>query len=254
MGEWADLLVEIAQHIKAIEGVGADIQFFRGHSDGSWKLLSSLARQKGARRKKYIESILYHDFVSWAGPLLDRSDTSWDILFAMQHHGLPTRLLDWSTTFSVALYFALKPYMGLEKLVEIPEDKLPCVWVLNPFHLNKKTMKEDAIHNPNTDIDVSYWSAFVEQNAKFTPDVVALNPTQIGRRLAVQRGVFTFHADLHTPLEDAVPELLRKFVIPVRAIPDAISFLSLAGLNEYSLFPDLDGLARYLKLRHKDDF
>lgn len=44
--------------------------------------------------------------------------------------------------------------------------------------------------------------------------------------------------------------IARKFPVPVGAAQDAISFLGLAGVNEFAIFPDLDGLARHLKNEH----
>ena len=79
-----------------------------------------------------------------------------------------------------------------------------------------------------------------------------MNPTQTGKRLAAQRGCFTLHTDLFSPLETGNPAFLRQFLIPKAAVVEGVGFLRLAGMNEYSLFPDLDGLARHLKRIHVD--
>jgi hypothetical protein len=64
-------------------------------------------------------------------------DDDWDILFAMQHYGTPTRLLDWTEVFGVALYFAI---IGIDETKRTDEKgrKIPppCVWLLNPYRLN----------------------------------------------------------------------------------------------------------------------
>ncbi|MFN4275606.1 MAG: FRG domain-containing protein [Ferrovibrio sp.] len=250
MTKWEKFLADVQVHISSLELQGCDVPFFRGHSNGSWNLLCGLGRSSKARKFKYMESTLYYDFVALAGPLLNDANSSWDTLFAMQHHGLPTRLLDWSHTFSVALYFALKPYLGMKSKPRISEVELPCIWILNPFALNKMSMNNDSIFNPHTDLDLTYWEAYIEENKKFPADVVALSPPQTSTRLAVQRSGFTFHNDIEEPLEKKYADYLTKFVIPAAAIPEALTFLTLAGTNEYSLYPDLDGLARYLKIRH----
>lgn len=256
MNAWQDFLHEIQSHLAALEEAGCDCPFFRGHVDSRWKLLCGLGRQQPAEfKKKSIESILYYDFLSQAGPLLERPGSSWDVLFSMQHHGLPTRLLDWSATFVVGLYFALKPYILLTP--SAPEafdalDRNPCVWVLDPFELNRAMASEAVVLNPEIDLEGSYQEIFIEESKTLGSKVMAVNPTQAGKRLAAQRGCFTLHADLFSPLENGNPAFLRQFVIPKEAVVDGVGFLRLAGMNEYTLFPDLDGLARHLKRIHVD--
>lgn len=206
-------------------------------------------------RKKNIESILYYDFMSQAGPLLQRPGSSWDVLFSMQHHGLPTRLLDWSATFAVGLYFALKPYVSVASFrphVFAAFEHPPCVWILDPFELNQEMSSESVVLNPEIDLEGTYQETFIEECKTLGARVMAVNPTQAGKRLAAQRGCFTLHADLFMPLESGSPSFLKQFILPMEAISEGVSFLRLAGMNEYGLFPDLDGLARHLKNLHVD--
>ena len=65
-------------------------------------------------------------------------------------------------------------------------------------------------------------------------------------RIRHQRGNFTAHGDLHSPLELFAPETLSKHVLPTDAVDEAREFLELSGVNEFQIFPDLDGLARYV--------
>lgn len=253
---WQEFISGVQQHLLALEESGCDCPFFRGHNDSNWKLLCGLGRRgPDDFKKKSIESILYYDFLSQAGPLLQRPDSSWDVLFSMQHHGLPTRLLDWSATFAVGLYFALKPYISLASFGPHAFAALkhePCVWILDPFELNRKMSGEPVVLNPEIDLHGTYQEIFVEECKTLDADVIAVNPTQAGKRLAAQRGCFTLHADLFTPLESGNPSFIRQFILPKEAIAEGIGFLKLAGMNEYSLFPDLDGLARHLKKLHVD--
>jgi len=96
--------------------------WFRGHRNSSWELKSTLHRQideslrliKPPRpsERLYLRDEakkLYSVFQADAWPLLraeERSD--WGVLFTMQHFSLPTRLLDWTESFTCALYFAQK--------------------------------------------------------------------------------------------------------------------------------------------------
>ena len=57
----------------------------------------------------------------------------------MQHYAVPTRLLDWTEGASIALYFAIR--MRVFGKQELPTEKIPCVWMLNPSWLNHKSIK-----------------------------------------------------------------------------------------------------------------
>lgn len=63
--------------------------------------------------------------------------------------------------------------------------------------------------------------------------------------MRAQGGVFTFHKDISKPLEE-IYENAKRIDIPAEVIPSAKEFLRVNGVNEYRLFPDLDGLARML--------
>jgi FRG domain len=253
---WSTYTSDLQRHLALLAKTGCDCPFFRGHTDSRWNLLCSLGRRSAEEFKKNrLETILYYDFMSQGGPLLDRPSSSWDVLFLMQHHGLPTRLLDWSSTFGVALYFAIKPLIGLlssapESLEQITVE--PCVWVLDPFELNRHMHGEPVVLNPELDLEGTYQEIFIEEQKTLGAKVMAVNPTQIAKRLAAQRGCFTLHAEMAIPLEAGSPAFLRKFDIPFEAIPEAVQFLQLFGMNEYTLFPDLDGLARHLRGQHVD--
>lgn len=249
---WSNFLSEIHTEIQRLADNGCDIPFFRGHEDSSWKLIPSLGRRPKKKFKKdNLECILYYDFLSYAGPLMGNRNSSWDILFAMQHHGLPTRLLDWSETFAVALYFALKNYLlnrnNQNKTRKLPE---PAIWILEPFELNNGSSEGKLLYNPETDFTVTYQELFIDETGTLDGKVIALIPSKSVQRLVAQKGVFTLHQDISSPIEELYPNYVKKFVIPKDAIPKAIEFLQLAGMNEFSLFPDLDGLARHLKHLH----
>ena len=221
----------------ALNEFGSPDPFFRGQANSHWGLMPSLARLKHSYD---IENRLYYQFISLGGHLIPTGSTTWDVLFLMQHHGLPTRLLDWTENFAVALYFAIK---GAKQ-----ESAL---WILDPYKLNRQSLERDVVIYLETSFPEGYERYFIQERndvfGKFPAQVAAVVGSHRSIRMRSQRGVFTLHRELAQPLEDLYPQCTKKILIPRDATSDAMGFLRLAGVNEATLFPDLDGLARYLR-------
>lgn len=103
-------LPEFLQHIEE-QCSGERNVLFRGHTNCSWLLEPKIARLKLRNRFRLpgAESELLRDFKRQALPYLARDlQNDWDWLAPAQHHGLPTRLLDWTTNALVALWFAVE--------------------------------------------------------------------------------------------------------------------------------------------------
>lgn len=242
MDTWGEMYAHISSVIRDME---TDNLFFRGHGDASWKLRPNISRYKykQPQDRELIESIVFFDYKTKSGHLLDESCSAWDIAFSMQHHGLPTRLLDWSENFSVALYFALKG------AIKTKSDC--CVWVLNPFKLNEKTLGSEVLIHTD-DLELSYNQYFMQESERkkysYEEQVIALSPLRHNPRLFSQHAGFTLHFNLDFDLESDFG-FLQKIIIPKHLHNDAWDFLKLAGISEYSLFPDLDGLARDINMQ-----
>ena len=89
--------------------------YFRGMSRSHYELYPSLGRGNGDRTGYYDEKRLIKEFRNQAITYLDKvPNNDWEWLALAQHHGLPTRLLDWTTNPLVALYFAVKDNIDLE--------------------------------------------------------------------------------------------------------------------------------------------
>lgn len=241
---WENFLDEVNESIKAFEAEGCETTYFRGHSNDKFKLLPSLLRYH-SKDLGYLEQALFYDFVSMAGAKI-KGDSSWDILFTMRHYGVPTRLLDWTTSFANALYFAITD-KSLKK---------PHIWLLNPFALSEmNTDFSIGLLNPNYDFDNDYVKLFV--NIEEHPDIlrpeypIPLYPARNNPRVFAQQGVFTIHGSKIGPLETLAPDFVRKIYIPLECLKEAHNFLILAGIHEYSIYPDFTGLSNHLKTKYK---
>lgn len=234
---WIKFLKQVTE---ALEKHGPE-PFFRGQAEASWGLLPLLGRRQYA---KDVESILYYDFLTHSAGFVDVELNPWRLLFLMRHHGLPTRLLDWTQSFAVALYFALQGTAAS-----------PTISVLDAFQLNAKTMGNGVLLNPRTDLEADYFEYFIlkEKLSAFPGPAIAILAERNSPRVIAQKSVFTIHRDLTQSIEKLAPDTVTKITLAPDAIDDAKQFLALAGLNRYSLFPDLDGLAAWLAEEHDLD-
>jgi len=260
--EWFEFLNQVEEAKQSLKFKDFEECFFRGENSSAYALSPGLLR--GVNTKVIpqnlwnIESDLFFEFRAKARELHQTPNDDWDILFYMQHHGVKTRLLDWTDTLGVAIYFALFNYK--------PEKGNPCIWMLNPYGLNETFHSDDDdrdlfspeyleyydSENPSSYSDILVKSYTKDHKAFLWNEPVALYPMRKAERLSTQQGYFTIHGNNALPLDQIVTDqkILRKVDLPKEAIPSAQHFLELAGINEFSLFPGLDGLSKYLNKKY----
>ena len=200
--------------------------WFRGHAKADWKLLPGLMR--GATGPS--EATLLSRFKQSAAMLTERlPNTSFDWTFLMQHYGVPTRLLDWSESPLVALYFAV------EQWAEFP-DCDAAVWCLNPTTLNKNARikdKTEAHYIPSfDDEEIESYSIESLRGARVELYPVATIATRNSSRIQAQLGVFTIHHTYQIAIEDVGDQShVTKYVIPRSGRKMLLEELQLAGID-----------------------
>jgi hypothetical protein len=201
------------------------------------------------------EKNLFARFTTEAGQLLPPGlESEWEVLSVMQHHGVPTRIMDWATSLFVALYFAL----------EYKDDSpSPCIWVLNPFNLNQRAVGKSVIfdrvdrlpkdaykHFIAVDVGRSAVAADTSQMNWPSDLPVATAPIWGHPRALRQHGVFTVHGKDERALEVQSQDVVQQVEIPTELQEPLRELLKEAGIHHYCVFPDLDGLARRLRQRY----
>ena len=129
---------EFQRYIEYFEDQWDNELWFRGISNSSYKLIPSIYRKKIWDYDSQTAYDIANQFIHRAKGYLPNATTinKWEWYQIMQHHGLPTRLLDWTEGHLIALYFSL---------TNLSKDSKPCVWVLHPYNLNYLSAKDDSV-------------------------------------------------------------------------------------------------------------
>ncbi len=282
------VLSDLNSHIEGYQAIFPRGTWFRGQDNHSWPLVPTVFRQDKSGKRIYAQSEgrILRDFqlrhADRSAQMLDTLD--W--LCLMQHHGCPTRILDWTENVLIGLYFAV---MESEESRDVPG----ALFVLNAFKLNHHTaggptelragdlpcwfraqLAEDSSFNsllnqatnerpgdlPQLRKDVKTRKS---QMATHFSRPVAVWPRIIHERMSRQQSVFVVHGgtyspeskDFHAPamleqLQTSIHKTLHflvKFTVPVQVKKPIRDELRCLGIHVASLFPELQYQAEYIR-------
>ncbi len=213
--------------------------YFRGVSKSYYELIPSIGRSTD-KTGYYDEQRIFREFKSQALAYINKVPSNdWEWLSLAQHHGLPTRLLDWTTNPLVALYFAVKDD------IEISEQE-----------------KKDGYDGSSAFYFLIYKTPPLDITVAESPIEYVTNEESCGHgifwpphttpRIKAQSGVLTIQRDPNQPFPYG--SRLDKYIIPSHMRAKFRKILNSYGINDSSMFPDLDGLASHLKKIREDHY
>lgn len=248
----------LGSYAKTIAAESTEMKWFRGVSRTGYSLMPSLYRHPiilSSTALLGLETQLVTRFRERAQPMVGRPlpDDKLEMLFLMQHHGMPTRLLDWSENAFVALFFALS---HAEKDAGGKSIGASCVWLLKPIWWNKTVQSHITYSGEPFSVgDSRLTNGYVEigDGTALMEKPVAVYGVHNSPRIISQRGVFTLFGSSTTPMEAVytsgtfAQNALMK--IEIKGAHQDVVFQELmsAGVLDSTVYPDLDGLARELR-------
>ena len=232
VASWADFKSSVLEEVFASAFGGPRARgglIFRGQPDDEWELEASFDRAyaeepRGARAS--LAQRLLATFLEGCQGVEGfepGADPEERVLAFAQHHGLPTRLLDWSDSPYVAAFFAF-----CERLQRREYEGNVCVWIF----------------------DAEWLATAGEADVRVLRIPAVRNP-----RMWRQSGCFTLLSGSASTVEEAIVRLepvrtvLAKIVIPAREAKRAIGDLDLMGINHANLFPGAGGAAQSATMR-----
>lgn len=217
-----ETLTRWSQFLDFARGHQAPQWIFRGQPQ-KWPLKPTVGRTTTYDLAKELQII--NEFKRLAQPFITQSGllTDWDWLFVAQHHGLPTRLLDWTTNPLVAAYFACQPSPREKRQGQIIAVKVADVGLI-----------------PQAEFEAGPFSI---SKPRF------LYPTAVAARISAQRGLFSVH-----------PEPSKNWILrdkterfEIEPVDKAFFLRSLHGfgVDAAMIMADMDGLAANIAWRYK---
>lgn len=231
--------------------------WFRGVGDSTYHLSPSIHRHAGVTDVESLfrmEKGLVVRYKERSVPYLaSQVRDDWELLFLMQHYGVPTRLLDWTENPLIALFFALS---SAKRNATGDYEKDAAVWTFSAAKWNQTVFKHQsysggALSPTETIVNQSY--AIGSDQRYINEQPAAILGIHNSPRIVAQRGSFTIFGKSLQPMEDIFAsndfpdDALSKIEIPAADIKPLLEKLVWMGISDSVIYPDLEGLAKETK-------
>ncbi len=248
VSNWAELTEALYEIPKNAHGRYRSDFVYRGLADQSWGLETSLRRLGGDYVN--VERPLLRNFRKYAEPGSIPADTLWVRLSVAQHHGLPTRLIDWTVSPKVAVHFATAE--------EEHYDKDGVIWCVDV--VKARELLPDRLLGV---LKQEYAFLFSVEMLEFIPElndfdnlgedhpfVLFFEPPSLDARIVNQAAIMSVMPGATLVLDEFLrvhPDLFHRIIIPKELKWEVRDKLDQDNVTERMLFPGLDGLSRWLK-------
>lgn len=248
VNSWAELATALYEIPTNTHGRHRSEFVYRGLADQTWGLRTSLRRLGGDYVN--VERPLLRNFRKYAEPGSIPNESLWVRLSVAQHHGLPTRLLDWTVSPRVATHFATAE--------EEHYDKDGVIWCVNVVAARRLLPEEllNVLKHEYAFLFSVEMLAFIDHLSEFdylgrrNPFVLFFEPPSLDARIVNQGAIMSVMPSATLVLDEFLrdhPDLYHRIIIPKELKWEIRDKLDQDNVTERMLFPGLDGLSRWLK-------
>jgi hypothetical protein len=227
--------------------------WYRGSTNSEHELVPSLGRGPfGIKNERALINMFKQNAVQFVEY---RPQSQWEWLFLARHHAVPTRLLDWTESPLIGLYFATHSIGNGKK----NDRKDGALWLLLPTKLNAEAgirpadSRDLPIFEDNGDQLQNYLPTKLasEQTTNLTP--AAGIAVRQSKRMQAQHSVFTVTHRDQTPIENIGKRMhVGRFIIPASAKARIRRQLEAVKIDDLTVFPELDNAARIVGRRYDE--
>lgn len=226
---------KLSEYMAFIEELPTEFTLSRGQG-GDYPLLPSALRKDASGNRKYpkrairnfLDEFKLNSYQYMANPSDIENDVEW-MLYA-QHYGIPTRLMDFTTSHIVSLLFAV------EKSFQNEDEIDAVVYFLNPTKLNLLNVQQEKIINI---------SGVPGIPSEVHDGPIVIQGRKINQRVNAQKGLFVLFQNDDNPLESINNDsILRKLVITGSETKNILSSLYSMGISFSHIYPELPSVAK----------
>lgn len=242
-------------YVSKVNGLGKEL-WFRGVKNKNYSLKPGSVRA-GLDGQKEITAVL--DFIESYRIYHDEVPNPWELYSLMQHYGFPTRLLDWSTSLLIGMYFSLDGEPDYEN--GVPVERV--VWAMTTGMLNTTNFLGRRVLptiSGKTKRNEKYLPSPLrsdeDESVEFLENPLALKIPATNRRIQAQKGVFTIHGSNPQGIEEVMvahglQNEIFKFVFDEDTAIQIKKSMSAMQINEDDIYQDLNSLSKRIIRKRK---
>jgi len=211
--------------------------WWRGQSSDGYLLIPGVYRISRGIRTEQNLSLRFRQYGQTRYEKCPPQDDFCSWLFLAQHYGLPTRLLDWSESPLVSLFFAANANSDLNA----------SLYALHPREMNKIVNNDPTLVPVTSSPANELFQGAFDDRFKLEK-TIAIMSNELDSRMLAQQSAFTLHGNRVDLLKlSELKDVIRTFNVPAASKEKIINELASLGIRRRTLFPDLDNLASDLK-------